>query len=169
MEGEAIENAWYATRYRSLSPVAEEQLRLASLAYADDARAEMHLALARAVSPDNPVVQVGEYRYYFYKGRLNEALRVAESCLVKVAAELHLPARWQDVAPLHTGFDNEEPAHRFYLFCLKALAYLLLRLNRLAEGSMAVEKLMELDPGNKVGGQVLRDVLERIGRDDYDD
>lgn len=169
MEGEAIENAWYATRYRSLPPVAEEQLRLASLAYADDARAEMHLALAKAVSPDNPVVQVGEYRYYFYKGRLHEALRVAENCLVKVAAELRLPARWQDVAPMHAGFDNEEPAHRFYLFCLKALAYLLLRLNRLAEGGMAVEKLMELDPSNKVGGQLLRDVLERIGRDDDDD
>jgi tetratricopeptide (TPR) repeat protein len=169
MEAEALENVWFATRYRNLSPVAEEQLRLASHAYADDAKAEMHLALAKAVAPDNPVVQVGEYRYYFYKGRLNEALRVAEQCLHVVANELQLPSHWMQVSPSHADFRGDEPAHRFYLFCLKAYAYLLLRLNRLAEGGLAAEKLLELDPGNKIGGQVLLDVLERIGKDDYDD
>lgn len=168
MEHEALENAWFANRYQNLPPVAAEQLRLASLAYADDIKAEMHLALARAISPDNPVVQVGEYRYYFYKGRLNEALSIAERCLTRVAAELHLPTHWQDVTPMHADFRGDEPAHRFYLFCLKSNAYLLLRLNRLAEGGEAVEKLVELDPGNKIGGQVLLDVLERIGRDDDD-
>lgn len=126
MDSDGLENLWFATRYRTLSPVAEEQLRLASLSYANDAKAEMHLALARAVAPDNPVVRVGEYRYYFYKGRLSEALGVAEACL-------------------------------------------LLRLNRIAEGALAAEKLLELDPGNKIGGQVLLDVLERVGKDDYDD
>jgi len=169
MEAEALENVWFATRYRNLSPVAEEQLRLASHAYANDAKAEMHLALAKAVAPDNPVVQVGEYRYYFYKGRLTEALHVAEQCLVAVAAELQLPPHWMQVTPLHADFRGDEPAHRFYLFCLKAYAYLLLRLGRLAEGGLAAEKLLELDPGNKIGGQVLLDVLERIGKDDYDD
>lgn len=169
IEGVAIENVWFATRYRNLPPVAEEQLRLASMAYADSAKAEMHLALARAVAPNNPVVQIGEYRYYFYKGRLAEALKVADTCLASVAAELQLPARWQEVTPSHADFRSDEPAHRFYLFALKAYTYLLLRLNRLAEGILAAEKLLELDPGNKVGGQVLLDVLERIGKDDYDD
>lgn len=169
MEGEALENAWFATRYRNLPPVAEEHLRLASHAYADDAKAEMHLALAKAIAPNNPVVQVGEYRYFFYKNRLPEALKVAEACLLTVSAELRIPARWQEVFPSHADFRSDEPAHRFYLFVLKAYAYLLLRLNRLVEGSLAAEKLLELDPGNKVGGQVLLDVLERMGKDDYDD
>ncbi|HEY3327522.1 MAG TPA: hypothetical protein VGK14_10175 [Novimethylophilus sp.] len=169
MEGEAIENVWFATRYRSLPTVAEEQLRLASMAYADDTKAEMHLALAKAVAPNNPVVQVGEYRYYFYKGRLAEALKVAVTCLVSVAAELRLPARWQEVTPSHADFRNDEPAHRFYLFALKAYAYLLLRLKRMDEGRAVVDKLLQLDPDNKVGGKVLLDVLERIGKDDYDD
>lgn len=169
IEGEAIENVWFATRYRNLPPVAEEQLRLASIAYADSAKAEMHLALAKAVAPNNPVVQVGEYRYYFYKGRLAEALKVADTCLVLVAAELSLPSDWQEVTPSHADFRGDEPAHRFYLFCLKAYAYLLLRLNRMDEGRAAVGKLLQLDPANKVGGKVLLDVLERIGKDDYDD
>jgi len=169
MEYEAIENAWFAERYRSLSPVAEEQLRLASLAYADSTKAEMHLTLARAIAPSHPVVKVGEYRYYFYKGRLDEALTVADECLLIVAKELGLPANWRAVEPKHADFRSDEAAHRFYLFCLKAYAYLLLRLNRLIEGRMAVDKLLRLDPVNKVGGQVLLDVLERIGKDDYDD
>ena len=169
MDSEALDNVWFAARYRNLSPVAEEQLRLASHAYADDAKAEMHLALAKAVAPDNPVVQVGEYRYYFYKGRLQEALNIAEHCISNVATELQLPLHWMEVTPLHADFGSDEPAHRFYLFCLKAYAYLLLRLNRLAEGAIAAEKLLELDPDNKIGGQVLLDVLERIDKDDYDD
>lgn len=169
MDSDGLENLWFATRYRTLSPVAEEQLRLASLSYANDAKAEMHLALARAVAPDNPVVRVGEYRYYFYKGRLSEALGVAEACLLQVALELGLPSQWLAVEPSHADFGGDEPALRFYLFCLKAYAYLLLRLNRIAEGALAAEKLLELDPGNKIGGQVLLDVLERVGKDDYDD
>jgi hypothetical protein len=71
--------------------------------------------------------------------------------------------------PLHADFISDEPAHRFYLFVLKAYAYLLLRLNRLVEGAQAAEKLLELDPDNKIGGQVLLDVLNRVGKDDYDD
>ncbi|CAG0950436.1 hypothetical protein MTYP_00160 [Methylophilaceae bacterium] len=169
MEGEALENIWFAERYRNLPPVAEEHLRLASHAYADDAKAEMHLALAKAIAHGNAVVQVGEYRYYFYKNRLPEALKVAEACLLTVSAELHLPPHWYEVTPADADFRGDEPAHRFYLFVLKAYAYLLLRLNRLVEGSLAVEKLLELDPANRIGGQLLLDVLARIGKDDYDD
>lgn len=169
MEKEGLENLWFAARYHSLSPVAEEQLRLASLSYANDAKAETHLTLARAAAPDNPVVKIGEYRYYFYKGRLEEALEIARQTLVLVARELSLPSQWQAVEPAHGNFAADDAAHRFYLFCLKAYAYLLLRLNRMEEGTQAVNKLLELDAGNKVGGRVLLDVLERIGKDDYDD
>jgi hypothetical protein len=115
------------------------------------------------------VVKVGEYRYYFYKGRLLEALAVAEDCLLAVAKELNLPVHWHMVEPYHANFSGNEPAHRFYLFCLKAYAYLLLRLGRMDEGRVVVDKLLQLDPANKIGGQVLLDVLEGIGKDDYDD
>lgn len=169
IDDKTIENAWYAARYQDLPPVAEQQLRLASFAYQDDAKAEMHLAIAKAVAPNNAVVLVGEYRYYFYKTRLTDALKVAEECLAVVSQQLDLPAYWQLVSPEHANFSGDEPAHRFYLFVLKAYAYLLLRLNRMAEGAQAASKLMELDAGNKVGGQVLLDVLYRIGKDDYDD
>lgn len=169
MEQEALQNTWFAARYQNIPPVAEQQLRLASHSYADDTKAEMHLALAKAIAPNHPVVQIGQYRYYFYKGRLQEALHVAEQCLLTIAAELNLPADWQDVLPESGDFRSDDPAFRFYLFSLKAYAYLLLRLERIDEGALVMEKLMFLDPANKVGGQVLIDVLARVGKDDYDD
>lgn len=169
MDNEALENVWFANRYRNLSPVAEEQLRLASLAYADSAKAETHLALAKAIAPNNPVVHIGEYRYYFYKGRLEEALKVADACLITIAKELGLPSQWQQVMPDHADFTGDEPAHRFYLFCLKAYAYLLLRLDKIEAGWAATDKLLLLDVNNKVGGQLLLDVLLRMDMDDYDD
>ncbi len=169
MDQEALENSWFATRYQTLPANAAEQLRLASLTYADSAKAEMHLAMARMMASDNLAVKIGEYRYYFYKGRLSEAISIAEHCLKLTAQELGFPQSWRHVWPHHASFQSEEPAHRFYLFCLKAYAYLLLRLNDMEQGREAVEKLLQLDPTNKVGGQVLLDVLERIGKDDYDD
>jgi hypothetical protein len=169
MESEALENAWFATRYQSLPAIAEKHLRLASLSYADDTTAEMHLVLAKAIAPNHPVVQVGEYRYYFYKNRLSEALLVAEACIKTVSAELAIPTHWNEVMPTHANFSGDDAAHRFYLFVLKAYAYLLLRLGRIAEGTLVADKLLELDPANKIGGQVLLDVVGRIGMDDYDD
>lgn len=168
MDNEALENSWFANRYHNLSPVAEEQLRLASHAYANSAKAEMHLTLAKVIAPNNPVVHIGEYRYYFYKGRLQEALKVAETCLVTIAKELDLPHDWNHVLPAHANFSSEEPSLRFYLFCLKAYAYLLLRLEKIEEGWAATYKLLSLDTHNKVGGQLLLDVLLRIDMDDYD-
>ena len=58
---------------------------------------------------------------------------------------------------------------RFYLFALKAQAYLSMRLGNLEEGREAVLKSLELDPTDKVGAKVLLEVLNRIGKDDYDD
>ena len=58
---------------------------------------------------------------------------------------------------------------RFYLFTLKGYAYLQMRLGELEESRDAVMKLLELDPSDKIGAKVLLGVLERIGKDEYDD
>lgn len=65
------------------------------------------------------------------------------------------------------GYDAIPP--RFYLFTLKAYAYLQMRLGDLAEGRAATHKLRELDPDDKLGAKVLLEVLDRAERgDDYD-
>ncbi|MDR3463984.1 MAG: hypothetical protein P4L76_16880 [Beijerinckiaceae bacterium] len=148
---------------------AEELLQKASTYYHLDDIAEKHLLEAQAIAPGHAAVLIGLYRFYFYKGRLAEALDVARACLLKAAADCELSADWRLVSPRDAHFgDFEKALPRFYLFTLKAYAYLQMRLGNLEEGLLAVLKLLELDPSDKIGAKVLLEVLQRTGQDDHD-
>jgi tetratricopeptide (TPR) repeat protein len=150
-----------------LPPEAEFHLWEAGLSYHLDDVAERHLQEAQALAPDHAAVLIGLYRFYFYKGRLADALAIANLCLDKAARENSLAADWRRVAAGDAEFDRyENMLPRFYLFTLKGYAYLQMRLGDLDEGRAAVMKLLELDPSDKIGARVLLGVLERIGQDD---
>jgi tetratricopeptide (TPR) repeat protein len=150
-----------------LPPEAEFHLWEAGLSYHLDDVAEHHLRQAQAIAPGHAVVLIGLYRFYFYKGRLADALTIAKLCLEKAAHENRLAADWQQVAADGAEFSRyENMLPRFYLFTLKGYAYLQMRLGNLEEGRAAVAKLLELDPSDKVGARVLLGVLERVGLDD---
>jgi tetratricopeptide (TPR) repeat protein len=154
---------------RGLPEEADYHLWEAAKSYHQDEVAEKHLREAQALAPDHAAVLIGLYRFYFYKGRLAEALEVAKVCLTKAARENNLAPNWRDVAAGDAVFSRyEEILPRFYLFTLKGYAYLQMRLGNVEEGHAAVLKLLELDPSDKIGAKVLLDVLQRIGRDDYE-
>lgn len=155
---------------QGLPAAAEHHLRMASLSYHNADLAEQHLRDAEALAPGHAAVLIGLYRFYFYKGRLDEALDVARVCLAKAARENGLSSNWRDVARDDADFSGWDAVlPRFYLFTLKGYAYLNMRLGNEREARLAVEKLLDLDPTNKLGGRVLLEVLERKGRDDDDD
>jgi tetratricopeptide (TPR) repeat protein len=146
---------------------AEEHLWQAGSSYHLDAVAEKHLQEARALAPDHAAVLIGLYRFYFYKGRLAEALEIARLCLAKAARENGLAFDWRRIAATDAGFAAyENILPRFFLFSLKGYAYLQMRLGNLDEGHDAVIKLLELDPSDKIGAKVLLDVLNRMEQDD---
>lgn len=148
---------------------AHYHLQEAGLAYLRDEVAEWHLHQASAIAPDHAAVLIALYRFYFYKGRLAKAIEVARLCLAKAARDTGLPTDWHLVRREDAEFDRFDAVlPRFYLFTLKGYAYLQMRLGNLAEGHRAVRKLLELDPGDKLGGKVLLRVLERMGQDDDD-
>jgi tetratricopeptide (TPR) repeat protein len=150
-----------------LPPEAEFHLWEAGLSYHLDDVAEQHLRDAQALAPDHAAVLIGLYRFYFYKGRLADALAIANLCLDKAARENSLATDWRVVAAGHAEFGRyENMLPRFYLFTLKGYAYLQMRLGNLDEGRAAVTKLLELDPSDKIGARVLLEVLQRIGQDD---
>lgn len=152
---------------RGLPSEAEHHLWEAGLSYHLDDIAERHLREAEALAPDHAAVLIGLYRFYFYKGRLAEALAVARRCLLKAAQENNLPADWRSVRASDAEFGRfENILPRFFLFSLKGYAYLQMRLGETEEGRLAVQKLLELDPTDKIGARVLLDVLERKGSDD---
>jgi len=150
-----------------LPPAAEQHLNEAGLAYQQDDAAEQHLREAQALAPDHAAVLIGLYRFYFYKGRLGEALEVACTCLGKAARDNGLADDWRSVRREDADFSSFDAAlPRFYLFTLKAYAYLQMRLGNLAEAHEAVRKLLELDPSDKLNAKLLLGVWQRQGRDD---
>jgi tetratricopeptide (TPR) repeat protein len=131
--------------------------------------AEQHLREAEVLAPDHAAVLIGLYRFYFYKGRLEEALDVACTCLGKAARDNKLAADWHCVRPGDADFgDFGAMLPRFYLFTLKAYAYLQMRLGDTDEGHAAIQKLLELDPSDKVNAGLLLGVWQRIGQVDDD-
>lgn len=152
---------------RGLPSEAEHHLWEAGRSYHLDDIAERHLREAEALAPGHAAVLIGLYRFYFYKGRLAEALDVARRCLAKAAEESNLPADWRQVQAGDAEFGRyENILPRFFLFSLKGYAYLQMRLGQTEEGRFAVQKLLELDPTDKIGAKVLLGVLDRMGQDD---
>jgi tetratricopeptide (TPR) repeat protein len=147
----------------------ERLLHAAAMSYDQDDVALRYLMEARLLAPTHPATLIGLYRFYFYKGRLKEALTIADACLTRAAIDNSLPLDWRDVRPHHAAFGAfDAVAPRFFMFSLKGYAYLNMRLGDCDEGAAAVDKLLELDPADKVGARVLLEVLERRGLEDVD-
>ena len=148
----------------------EQHLHLAGLNYQHDALAESHLFQAQALAPGHAAVLIALYRFYFYKGRLSDALAVAERCLVKAARDNQLTEDWRCVRRGDAEFSSYDAIlPRFYLFTLKAYGYLQMRLGRLEQSHAALMKMLELDPSDKLNAAVLLQVLARHGREDEDE
>jgi tetratricopeptide (TPR) repeat protein len=148
---------------------AQRHLDQAARLYHRAELAEQHLREAQALAPHHAAVLIGLYRFYFYKGRLDEALDVACDCLVKAARDNNLDADWHRVCRGDADFSSfDAKLPRFYLFTLKAYAYLQMRLGDTDEGHAAVLKLLELDPSDKVNAGLLLDVWRRMGQSDDD-
>lgn len=150
-----------------LPEAVSNSLQQAALMYQRGEDAEPVLLDVYREASHHPAVHIALYRFYFYRHRIMEALQVAESCLLKVAADLHLPADWRDVRPDQASFGTfDDVVPRFYLYTLKACAYLNMRLGNLELGGAMLQQLRRLDPKDRLGGSVLQDVLARIGIDD---
>ncbi|TWA98934.1 hypothetical protein [Bradyrhizobium stylosanthis] len=151
----------------ALPSEAEHHLWEASLSYHVDDIAESHLRQAEALAPGHAAVLIGLFRFYFYKARLGEALQVAQRCIAKAAEVNSFSSDWRLVRASDAEFGRYESIlPRFFLFSLKGYAYLQMRLGQIEEGRTAVQKLLELDPSDKIGAKGLLQVLKRMGRYD---
>lgn len=131
--------------------------------------AETHLFAAETIAPDHAAVLIALYRFYFYKGRIGEALDVARACVEKAMRLNVLGDDWRRVQPEDAAFGEWDALlPRFFLFSLKGFAYLSLRLGEFRQGREAALKLLELDPRDRIGAKVLIDVLERMEQESDD-
>ncbi len=116
------------------------------------------LERARALAPQHPVPLIALYRFHFYGHALRAACAVGEDALA--IARTALGPDFGDVPPADEAA-RTDAAVRFYLFTLKGLAYLRLRLGELDEARFLLGALRRLDPRDRVGGALLAHVLAR--------
>ncbi len=132
--------------------------------YADAERAERLLWEAWRAAPAALPVYFSLYKFYFYQGNLDHAERAARLALVAAAQQGWFDADWQKLSAASAQWsDYDAPAH-FYLFSLKALAFIRLRQGDASESSAILAKLAEIDPGDSVGACVVRAVAEAAAR-----
>lgn len=136
-------------------------LEAAGAAYGEDL-AESLLLRAYFLAPEQLIVLVALYRFYFYQHRLEDALIVSDRAMATVARRLELPGDWQRWQADHVGHAvlRSMGLLRFYLHVLKATGYLNLRLGRMDLGRAQLEKLVELDSHDRMGGKALLQVLD---------
>jgi hypothetical protein len=150
-------------------PIAPDVERLIAAAGAGYGSPETESLLLRAyfLAPSQLVVLVALYRYYFYQHRLDDALIVADRTLAVAAARLNLPEQWQQLHPQHLGHAAIRSIGllRFYLMVLKAAGYINLRLGRGPAGTQMLEKLIEIDSRDRLGGKALLDVYRNALQD----
>jgi hypothetical protein len=96
------------------------------------------------------------YKFYFYQGLLQEAEREVIAALEQAAALGGFPADYRSLAAaenLHDMYASE--IELFYLYSLKALAFIKLRQDQAPEARAILAIISRLDPEDRSGASVI--------------
>lgn len=132
----------------------------------DKKRAEQ--LFAQALRLDTACLQsyFALYKFYFYQARLQEAENYALAGLKEAASQGGFPADYRQLCmnPPHWSLYADEIS-LFYLYTLKALAFIKLRQGRIAESQMILCAMTELDPKDLSGASVVRSLADSLAAD----
>jgi tetratricopeptide (TPR) repeat protein len=122
-----------------------------------DGEAEFPLLRAYFLAPQSLNVLVALNRFYYYQHRLEEALITTYRALEVIRSSVDFPQHWQDLQPEHIRNAPGEllTQVRLYLFTLKAVGFLTMRLQRLEQSQQIFEKLISLDEKDRIGAKAL--------------
>ena len=123
--------------------------------YGDTEKAENLLKQAQNEAPDALPVYFSLYKFYFYKGRLEDAERSARLALETAAQQGGFPSDFRQLKADTVDWSRHDGPEHFYLFSLKALAFIRLRQGDREGCEQILEKLGELDKADTVGGSVI--------------
>lgn len=124
--------------------------------------AELPLLRAYFLAPESLNVLVALNRFYYYQHRLEDALLATYKALNVIRTSIDFPEHWQDLQQQHI---NNAPSQlltqvRLYLFTLKAIGFLTMRLHHTHLAKQIFEKLVSVDSKNRIGAQALLDLLK---------
>ncbi len=133
-------------------------LKRAMRNYEDAGFAEQLLWRAQGVDPECLHVYFALYKFYFYRKQFDAADELIRKGLATAARLGGFPELIDRLTPLSTDWSPVHGAQRFFLFSLKALAFVRLRQGDREDSDRILAKLRELDPDDRVGGSVIGDL-----------
>jgi hypothetical protein len=142
----------------TIAPAAAHLIEVARNAPRDQAAAALWTAAVSA--PDNLPVYYLLYKFHASLGELERAHEAAAKGLHAAARAAALPADWRLVQPGDTNF-SVPGAARFWLFTLKALAFISLRRGDRDAALNLVAQLRRLDPADQLGASVVETLLQQ--------
>lgn len=149
----------------SVPPATNHRLQYAVAArHRDFSEAENLLWEARAEDPTCLPVYFALYKFYANSKKLDRAERAARLALAESARQAGMPSDWEKLSrePGRYNIYGRE-AGLFYLFSLKALAFIKLRRQNMEEAGQILSHLSVLDPEDRSGGSVVRGLAESVG------
>lgn len=125
-------------------------------------RALALLWTAQVCAPDCPSLYYLLYKFYATQADFEHAEEAALKGLDVATEQAHLPDDWRTVTPQMADFMSPGPA-RFWLFTLKALAFIRLRMKDLDSARIYLDKVHELDPQGGSGAGVIEALIKGSG------
>jgi hypothetical protein len=137
-------------------PVAVNQLLQAAVAasHTDKPRAERLFKEAQQLDGHCLQTYFALYKFYFYQGRLLEAEREVIAALEEAAHQGKFPCDYRRLARGQWNMYASEIS-LFYLYSLKALAFIKLRQQQDGEARVILLLMQILDPEDRCGGSVI--------------
>ena len=149
----------------SILPATNHRLQFAvSARHRDNSEAENVLWEARAEDPTCLPVYFALYKFYANSNKLDRAERAARLALAEASRQAGLYTDWERLSQdPRRGDLYASEAGLFYLFSLKALAFITLRRQHWQEAGSILGHLATLDPEDRSGGSVVRGLAEAVG------
>ena len=103
------------------------------------------------------------YKFYFFQKRLLDAERIVLAGLEESAKQGGFPSDYRQLVQnrQHWNLYANEPS-LFYLYTLKALAFIKLRLGFTLDAQLVLSTLQQLDPEDRSGASVIMDLAAGV-------
>jgi hypothetical protein len=129
----------------------------------DQIKAESLFLQAQALDKKCLQTYFALYKFYFFQKRLVDAENIVLSALVESARQGSFPHDYQQLASDGKKWDlYASETSLFYLYSLKALAFIKLRQGHEIEAQLILSHLRQLDPKDLIGATVIMDLAAGV-------
>ncbi len=150
----------------NLPPEVNRLLQMAVTAsHSDKPLAEKYFKQAQALDKTCLQTYFALYKFYFYQGRLDEAEREVLGALEEASLQGGFPGEYSRLSSEKNWDLYASEAALFYLYSLKALAFIKLRQDQAAHAREILASMKIIDPEDRSGASVIMQLSDALDRE----